>query len=79
MLQIRKLKSFVRAVWSLCKLGDSPLPVYNVRTQTCWECPSMKASPTGYFCRACECPEWFLSDLRTKWRIRDLSCPLGKW
>lgn len=74
-----KARSFLRAVWSFARYGDAPLVVYVGRRDTCRECRYLDATPTGIYCGLCDCPRWTLSDLRTKWRMRDLKCPLDKW
>jgi len=79
MLQLTRLKSFLRAVRSFLQFGDAPLAEAIRREQACSDCPEQITTATGIFCRACDCPQWAISDLRTKWRLPDLACPLGKW
>jgi len=76
---LKKAKSFILAILSFIRWGDAPLDLYDKRRAVCARCPHMRATPQGLFCRACECPRWPISDLRTKWRLRDLRCPLHKW
>jgi hypothetical protein len=71
--------AFVRAVWSFARYGDAPLTSYQRRRDICRECPDVQTTATGIFCGACDCPQWPVADLRTKWRMRDLRCPLHKW
>lgn len=80
MLQlIRKARSFARAVWSFMRRGDVPLQTYGARETACYKCDQMACAINGIFCNACGCPRWALSDLRTKWRMADVRCPLNKW
>lgn len=74
-----KARSFLRAVWSFIRYGDVPLDLHDKRSAICHRCDHMRVTPGGIFCRVCECPHWFVSDLRTKWRMRDVKCPLNKW
>lgn len=83
---LKKLRSFVRAVWSFIALGDAPLSTYLERIETCTgtpgivpKCDQLKATDTGLFCGACGCPPSPLSDVRTKTRMLDIKCPLDKW
>lgn len=83
---MKKLNSFVRAVWSFLTLGDAPLALYLERIETCLgepgivkPCDQLTATDTGVFCGACGCPPSLLSDVRTKARMIDLKCPLDKW
>jgi hypothetical protein len=76
---LAKAKSFLRAAWSFIRYGDVPLWKYTEREEACWKCPELKPTATGVFCGKCGCPKWAVSDLRTKWRMRDVKCPLGKW
>jgi hypothetical protein len=79
MLFLKNAKSFLRAVWSFVRYGDVPLWQGAEREETCLACPELKLTQTGMFCKKCRCPHWPLSDLRTKWRMRDVGCPLDKW
>lgn len=79
MLLARRLKSLLQAVWSFLRHGDASLKTYSARREACRECPEMIATWSGLFCGACGCPKTPVSDLRTKWRMRDLKCPQGKW
>ena len=79
MLWLKKIVAFRRAFWSLARFGDAPLTTYQKRRKACLACPKMHAAATGLFCGACGCMKWPLSDLRTKWRLRDLKCPLDEW
>lgn len=74
-----ELKSFARAVWSFIRWGDAPLDLHDKRVVICHRCPEMRVARAGVFCAACKCPRWAGSDLRTKWRMRDIKCPLNKW
>ncbi len=73
-----KLRSFARAVWSM-RRGDTTLAAYEGRQRVCLTCPQLDRTRRGLFCKACGCPQYPLSDLRTKWRIRGISCPLQYW
>lgn len=79
MLFLKRITSFLRAVWSFVIHGDERLIVYEDRQRICLNCDQLSVWETGVFCKACNCPRWALSDLRTKWRMRDLKCPQGKW
>jgi hypothetical protein len=79
MLFVRKARSFVRAMWSFIRWGDAPIGTHDDRMRACLSCPKMDFSRAGIFCASCGCPRWPLSDLRTKWRMRDARCPLNQW
>lgn len=74
-----KAKSLARALWSFIRWGDAALDLHDKRASACYLCDELRVVPRGVFCRACKCPRWALSDLRTKWRMRDARCPLNKW
>lgn len=74
-----KVKSFLRAVWSFVRYGDAPLIEHDRRQKICLGCDRLDVTETGVFCQECRCLHWPVSDLRTKWRMRDLRCPLDKW
>jgi hypothetical protein len=74
-----KVKSFALAVWSFIRYGDAPLAEHDRRQTICMACEHLRPMASGVFCKACDCPPWAISDLRTKWRMRDVKCPLGKW
>jgi len=76
---LAKAKSFLRAAWSFIRYGDVPLWEYTQREEACLKCPELDTTETSEFCKACGCPRWAISDLRTKRRMRDIKCPLGKW
>lgn len=82
---MNKLRSFLRAVFSFFAAGDAPLGLYFERQALCIgsefapKCNEAKGTETGLFCAACGCPPSPISDLRTKWRMVDAACPLGKW
>jgi hypothetical protein len=73
-----KVRSFLRALWSLFWLGEVTLQTYQWRKAECLDCSEHVETERGAYCQACECPQWFMSDLRTKWRLLDLKCPLDK-
>lgn len=79
MLYLTQLWSFLRAVWSFLRWGDAPLALVLEREKVCMACPEMDVTETNEFCKACDCPRWAISDLRTKRRMRDIKCPLDKW
>lgn len=79
MLSLKKARSFLRAVWSFIRWGDVPLITHDRRQLICLRCEHIRPTKTGVFCWKCGCPPWAISDLRTKWRMRDIKCPLGKW
>jgi hypothetical protein len=79
MLFLKKIKSFLAAVWSFVRWGDVPLWQATEREEACLACPALELTATGMFCKECRCPHWAISDMRTKWRMRDLKCPLNKW
>jgi hypothetical protein len=72
------IRSFLRALWAM-RSGDAKLTVYQGRLRVCYACSEVRIRERGVYCGACGCPEWALSDLRTKARIRSISCPLEKW
>jgi len=74
-----KVRSFLRAIWSFWRLGDVPIEQYKQRQAACITCPYLETTRTGRFCRKCGCPRSALSDLRTKWRMTDIKCPIGRW
>jgi hypothetical protein len=78
-----KAASFFWAVRSFVKHGDAPIREFDRRLAICISCEFVKfdppKAPTGMFCKACDCPDWWLSDQRTKARMRDAACPMGKW
>jgi hypothetical protein len=74
-----KIESFLLAVWSFVRWGDAPLLEHDRRQAICLKCKRLHVTPTGVFCLECRCPHSAISDLRTKWRMRDLRCPLNKW
>ena len=79
MLYLKKVWSFLRAVWSFFRWGDVPLIEHDRRQAICCCCERIDVKPAGVFCLECECPRWPISDLRTKWRMLDIKCPLEKW
>jgi len=78
---MRKVSEFLRAVWSLVRWGDASLDEHDRRQEICMGCEHLRVKPVGIFCGACGCPEWPVADMRTKWRLPDLECPLDppKW
>jgi len=74
-----KVESFLRALWSFARHGDALLVEHDRRQAICLGCEHLRLMSNGVFCNACECPPWAVSDLRTKWRMRDLKCPKDKW
>jgi hypothetical protein len=76
---MRKVYTFYRAIYSLIRYGDVTLRTYTQRRAECFECERIIAKERNLYCGACECPQWFMSDLRTKWRMLDVKCPLEKW
>lgn len=78
MLLVRA-RAFLRAIWSFLRKGDAPLALHDARMAACLACPHLDLTPTGLFCGACGCPRSPFSDLRTKWRLRDLACPRKHW
>lgn len=74
-----KIRSFLRAVWSFAWRGDAPMGVYNAREAACYGCERIVVTGHGMFCGACGCLPSPVSDLRTKWRMPGLRCPLDKW
>lgn len=76
---LTKVISFLRAVYSFVRHGDIPLIEHDRRQVICLRCDYLRVGKTGVFCHACGCRPSPISDLRTKWRMRILRCPLGKW
>lgn len=74
-----KARSFWRAIYSLARYGDVTLRTHTLRKAECFACKHVVARGRGIYCGKCSCPEWFMSDLRTKWRMLDVKCPLNKW
>jgi hypothetical protein len=79
MLFLRRAKSFVLAIWSLIRRGPVSLSTYSHRTEQCMVCPKLKLTLDNEFCKACDCPEWAVADLRLKRLMPNLKCPLNKW
>jgi hypothetical protein len=79
MLYLTKALSLLRAVWSFLRRGPVSLPKYSDRTDACMRCPELKLTLANEFCKACDCPEWALADLRLKRLMPNLKCPLDKW
>lgn len=79
MLYLTRAKSFLLAVWSFVRWGDVPLIEHDRRQKICLGCDRLEVTKTGVFCQECRCLHWAISDLRTKWRMRNLKCPLDKW
>jgi hypothetical protein len=74
-----KADSFRRAIWSLIWHGRVTVQTYTLRRAECMDCEKRVDAPKGTYCGACGCPQWFMSRLEMKWRIRDVGCPLGRW
>lgn len=74
-----KAVSLLRAIYSLIRYGETTVRTQVLRKGECFECEHIIARERGLYCGACGCPEWFMSDLRTKWRMLDIKCPLDKW
>jgi len=55
------------------------LRTHQLRKAECFDCDRIVTKERGIYCGACGCPQNYLSDLRTKWRIQDVKCPLNKW
>jgi hypothetical protein len=79
MSSIRKLYSFSRVVWSLIRYGEVTIKTYALRRAECVDCTFFKEAKRGIYCSANGYPRWYLSDLRTKWRMPTAKCPLNKW
>lgn len=79
LLRLKQLRSLALAVWSFIRWGDVALVEHSRRAAICQRCPFMVVSKTGRFCSQCDCPPSSLSDLRTKWRMLDIRCPIDKW
>jgi hypothetical protein len=79
MLFLKKVRSFVVAIWSFVRRGPVSLPKYSDRTEKCLACPELKLTLKNEFCKACDCPEWALADMRFKRLMPGVKCPLGKW
>lgn len=76
---LKKAKSLVLAIWSFLRWGDVTVSEYQKRQTVCHDCARFLVSQRGMFCDACGCLPSPVSDLRTKWRLPDLKCPLDKW
>ena len=74
-----KAPSFWRAVWSLIWQGEVSLRTYQLRKAECLDCDRHIETERGIYCGECRCPDWFMSGLRTKWRMLDVRCPLNRW
>lgn len=79
MLLLKKANSLRAALWSLIRYGTVDAALYRRRALECFFCESRIEKKRRMYCGACNCPQWWLSDLRKKWRMRDLKCPLNKW
>ena len=74
-----KAQSFIRALSSLIRYGEVTVKTYTLRQAECMDCEHIVSKERGLYCGACGCPEWFMSDLRTKWRMLGVKCPLNRW
>jgi len=74
-----KALSLARAIFSLARYGEVTPITYELRRAECLDCDQKTETDRGVFCAACGCPQWFMSDLRTKTRLIDVKCPLNKW
>ena len=79
MLLLRKANSLAVALWSIVRYGTIEAHNYRQRALECFGCEARIERGRRMYCGACGCPQWRLSDLRVKWRMRELKCPLGKW
>ena len=79
MLFLKKVKSLFFALWSLFWYGTVEAGIYKRRAVECFVCPALVEKQYRLYCGACGCPEWWLSDLRKKWRMLELKCPQDKW
>jgi hypothetical protein len=79
MLFLKKAKSLIRALWSLFWFGTVEAKTYRRRALECFFCEARIEKKRRMYCGACGCPQWWLSDLRKKWRMLELKCPLDKW
>lgn len=79
MLFLKKVKSLSLALWSLFWYGTVSAETHETRRAECFKCEAIISNERGIYCGACGCSQWWLSDLRKKWRMRELKCPLGKW
>ena len=77
--RFRQLRSLYRALRSFILYGDASIRMYTTRKRECRKCDQLRETQTGLFCAACGCPEWPISDLRTKWRMVAAECPLKYW
>jgi len=76
---MRKLYTFLRAIYSLFRHGEVTIRTHELRKAECFDCLAIITKERGIYCGACGCPQWFMSDLRTKWRMLAAKCPLDKW
>lgn len=76
---MRRALSLFRAIVSVLRYGDLPWRAYLERQEQCVGCSHYERSLFGIYCGACSCPRWYVSDLRTKWRMPDAACPKGLW
>src|SRR5262245_51823346 len=74
-----KALSLARAIFSLLRHGEVTPQTYVLRQAECLDCEKRVEAGRGVYCGECKCPQWFLSDLRTKARMPGVKCPLNKW
>jgi hypothetical protein len=79
MLFLKKVKSLWLALWSLFWYGTTDAETRQQRAVECFGCEARIDKGRRMYCGACGCPQWWLSQLRNKWRMRELKCPLNKW
>lgn len=75
-------KSWISKVASLWDAVTGPScsdSVFDARIRTCRGCEFMRRDGDKEYCGSCGCPNWRLSELSTKLRFANLSCPVGKF
>lgn len=84
--RLSQARSLLTALLSWLRYGDATLFTYQLRQGLCLGVPNktlpcnhLQQTKTGIFCGACGCPQWGLSDLRSKWRMPAVECPVHKW
>lgn len=76
---LSKANSLRRALWSWIRKGTVDAQTYSMRKTECYRCPERIQTPKASYCRACGCPQWWLSRIEIKARMFELKCPLDKW
>ena len=70
-----KSKEFVETITS----GQASDETYNSRLSVCNDCIAVEKKGEKWYCKACGCPNWMMSELHTKLKFKGTLCPLGRF